>query len=701
MPTAEAIFSDFLFSLVNISALQVLDIVLVALVFFVLLNLLRRSRATVLLRGMLVLLALFFIVAVFLPLPTFDYILELALLATIIAIPIIFQPELRRLLEELGRRAGTFSLQRAAAETALNPVFSTIENLASQRIGALIVLEGNDDLGDIVQTGVAVGSNVSSELLQTIFYDGTPLHDGAVIIRGNRVLAAGCVLPVSNRSLYAGQRRLGTRHRAALGLAEISDALVLVASEETGAISVAHDGRLQTNLEKTALREQIHKFYRRDGVEEDRPVWRQLWTQFRQWLRSALHLPRGDELLPTLSLMLLSVLMALATWSFVIQETNPIREVRIDNVPLALSDVPQHMTLQADPPDSVSVVVKAPNAIIDSLGAGSFRAQVSLQGLEPDLHRIPVDVDASARPVQIVSVTPAEVDIQLVQIISRTVAVRLDENSLLLPSPALELSGAPVFTPTEVIVSGAAPRVSSVAFATVDAPDLEATGTVQQMQSVDAVDGDGLVVSDVQLNPPSVMVGLTLAQRTNARDVGVRVITEGTLPDGYRLASLLTEPARVTLLGSTQQLNNVGPAIETVPLDLSQVVDDFVLQLPIDLPPGMEAIDPQGETVRAVVVTVDVQERIGNRVVTRTVELEGAIDNRITFDPSTVEIVLNGPVPLLDEIEAQPELLRAVVDVAQFADLPPGQSTTVLPTVIAPDGVRTRVTPARVEVSVP
>jgi YbbR domain-containing protein len=339
--------------------------------------------------------------------------------------------------------------------------------------------------------------------------------------------------------------------------------------------------------------------------------------------------------------------------------------------------------------------------VIDTLGAGSFRAQVSLQGLEPDLHRIPVDVDASARPVQIVSVTPAEVDVQLVQIISRTVGVRLDENSLILPSPALELSGAPVFTPTEVVVSGAAPRVSSVAFATVDAPDLEATGTVQQMQSVNVVDEDGLVVSDVQLNPPSVMVALTLAQRANARDVGVRVITEGALPDGYRLASLLTDPARLTLLGSRQQLNNVGPAIETVPLDLGQVVDDFVLQLPIDLPPGMEAIDPQGETVRAVAVTVDVEERIGNRVMTRTVELEGAIDDRITFDPSTVEIVLNGPVPLLEEIEAQPELLRAVIDVAQFANLPPGQSTTVLPTIIAPDGVRTRVTPARVEVTAP
>ncbi|HSM55268.1 MAG TPA: diadenylate cyclase, partial [Candidatus Sulfomarinibacteraceae bacterium] len=164
MPTSESIFSDFLFSLANITATQVLDIILVTMVFYLLLHLLRRSRATVLLRGALVLIALFFIVTVFLPLPTFDYILELALLATLIATPIIFQPELRHLLEELGRRVGTLRLRRMAAETTLKPLVRAIESLSERKIGALIVLEGNDALSDIMQTGVPMGSEVTSEL---------------------------------------------------------------------------------------------------------------------------------------------------------------------------------------------------------------------------------------------------------------------------------------------------------------------------------------------------------------------------------------------------------------------------------------------------------------------------------------------------------------------------------------------------------
>lgn len=699
MPTAEALFSDLLFSLANISALQVLDIVLVALVFFVLLNLLRNSRATVLLRGMLVLLALFFVVAVFLPLPTFDYILELALFASLIAIPIIFQPELRRVLEELGRRVGSLSLQRAAAETALNPVFSTVENLAAQRVGALVVLEGNDDLGDIVQTGVSVGSDVTSELLQTIFHEGTPLHDGAVIIRGKRVLAAGCVLPVSNRSLYAGQRRLGTRHRAGLGLAETSDALVLIVSEETGAISVAHDGRLQSDLEKTALREQIHSFYRRDEDEVDRPVLRQLWAQFRDWLRSALRLPRSNELLPTLSVMFLATLMALATWSFVLQETDPIRQVRIEQIPLSLSDAPPRTALQTEPPQFVAAVVKAPNTVVDSLGAGSFHAEISIENLAPGLHRVPVSIESSARPVQIVSISPAEVDIQLAEIISRSVEVRMDETNFILPSPALELRNAPVMTPTEVTISGAAPLVSSVDHATVDAPEIDAAGRVQRMQTVAAVDEDGFGVDNVQIEPPRVMVGLAVVQRDNARDVGVSVLAEGALPEGYRLAAMLVDPPRVTLLGDEAQLSGVGAAIETLPVDLSQVVEDFTLQIPIDLPPGMEAVDPRGQTVRSVLVTVDVEERIANRVLTRQIELEGALDRDVTFQPQSVEIVLNGPVPLLNEITAQPRLLRAVIDVSQLSNLRAGESVQVDITVVAPEGLRTRVSPPRAEVS--
>lgn len=701
MPTAETIFSDFLFSLSNMSVLQALDIALVALVFFIILNLLRRSRATVLLRGTLVLLIIFFLVTLFLPLSTFAYILELALLATLIAIPLIFQPELRRLLEELGRRVGSLSLQRVTAETARKPVSTTIENLAQSRTGALIVLEGNDDLSSLMQTGVPVGSDVTSELLQTIFYEGTPLHDGAVMIRGNRVVAAGCVLPVSNSNLYAGQRRLGTRHRAALGLAETSDALVLVVSEETGAISVGHNGQLHSDLEKTELRDRLHKFYRREEAQDESPPLRQLWEQFRQWVVSGMHLPRRGDRLPTLMVLLLSILLALATWSLIIQETNPIRQVQIDSIPLDVSDVPPRTTLETEPPQSVSAIVKAPDATIDSLGSGSFQAWMSLADLTPGLRRVPVSVESSVRPVQIVSVNPSSVDVQLVEIITQSVEVQIEESSLELSSPVLELSETPVVTPTEVFVSGAASLVESIDHASVELPEIEASGAMQRMQPVTLVDEDGQVIEELEVEPERVQIGVTVMQRANARDVAVQAVTDGAVPESYRLAELLVQPERVTLLGSEEQLAEIGTVVETLPIDLSQAVEDIRIQIPLDLPLNVDALGPQGNTVRSVLVTVDVEERTGHRILSRSVEVEGSAGLQVELDPAIVELLVRGPLPLLDEIDAQPRLVRVVIEATDLTELQQGQSVVVTPRIVMPEGLRAQLTPSQVRVRAP
>ncbi len=701
MPTAETIFSDFFFSLSNATVLQLLDIALVALVFFIILNLLRRSRATVLLRGMMALLVVFFVVAIFLPLPTFDYLLELALLATLITIPIIFQPELRRFLEDLGRRVGSLNLQQVAAESAVTPLTSTIESLSARCIGALIVLEGNDDLGELMQTGVRVGSRVSSELLLTIFHDGTPLHDGAVIVRGDRVMAAGCVLPVSNRNLYDGQRRLGTRHRAALGMAETSDAMVVVVSEETGAISFARNGALQPGLDKTELRDQIHSFYRRGEQMEEEPALGRLWEQFRDWLRRAVHPPPREDLLPSLGVLLLSGVLALATWGFVNQETNPIREVRVENIDLQLRNMPPRTSLQSDFPDAVSAVVKAPNAVIDSLGAASFQASVSLEGLSPGLHRVPVVVEASVRPVQIVGVSPAGFDVQLVEVISRTIAVELDEANVILTSPALELSGAPVITPTEIVISGAAPLVQEVDSALVALPEVDVAGVSQSVQAVLLVDESGFPVDEVDMAPGRVMVQLDVVQRANARDVGVRVATEGAAPDGYRLARLVVSPARITLLGTEAQLAEVGTAISTLPVDLSQALEDLTLQVPLDLPLGAEALDGNGEVLRSVLVTVDVEARQENRILTRPVEVEGAEELNLSLNPVVVELLVSGPAPLMRELQAEPRLLRIVIEAQQLEGLQAGESILVTPAVVAPAELRVRVTPAQVQVTAP
>ena len=321
METLESLFSDVYFHVANITLIDLVDLGLVTIVFYLLLSFLRQSRSTVLLRGTLMIVILFFIVTVFLPLSTFDYLLQLALLAILIATPVIFQAELRYGLEQLGRRVGTFNLRQTVSESTIKPLARAVENLSSQRVGALIVLEGEENLDDILETGVPVGSDVTSELLQTIFYNGTPLHDGALVIRGSKLLAAGCVLPVSNRQLYAGERRLGTRHRAAVGVTETSDAMAVVVSEETGKVSVARFGRLETALEKTELRDRLYGFYNPPDRKEVEPSLAHFLAELRQWWASHRAEPPSGGLFSYPVIAVLSVLLAFATWLFVGQTT--------------------------------------------------------------------------------------------------------------------------------------------------------------------------------------------------------------------------------------------------------------------------------------------------------------------------------------------------------------------------------------------
>jgi diadenylate cyclase len=179
-----------------------------------------------------------------------------------VAVPVIFQPELRRALEQLGRPGTLFGWgtgEREEMESALSTITDASETLAQRHQGALIVLERQTGLQEFVESGVELDAKVSYELLLTIFNPNTTLHDGAVIVREGRVLAAACVLPLS--TAFLADRQLGLRHRAGIGVTEESDAIAVVVSEERGAISIAHNGRIIRNLDAKRLQKVLHAFY--------------------------------------------------------------------------------------------------------------------------------------------------------------------------------------------------------------------------------------------------------------------------------------------------------------------------------------------------------------------------------------------------------------------------------------------------------
>lgn len=247
----------------ELDLLSIVDILLVATIFFVLLLALRGTQAINLLRGVLLFAIIVFLLSGALRLRAISWLLRNALPALLFAIPVIFQPEIRRALDRLGRASALLSAanRRADVQPIVEAIVTTCESLSEKRFGGLIVIEREVGLQEYIDTGVAMNAYVSSELLVQIFYKDTPLHDGAVILRGRIISAAACVLPLSSQAGLT-DRQLGLRHRAALGVTETSDAVAVVVSEETGGISVVQNGRMIRRLDTARLRNILMAFYR-------------------------------------------------------------------------------------------------------------------------------------------------------------------------------------------------------------------------------------------------------------------------------------------------------------------------------------------------------------------------------------------------------------------------------------------------------
>jgi diadenylate cyclase len=242
----------------HLGPLEIVDVAVVAFILYQLLRLLRGTQGIQILVG-LILLAVIGILSTTFNLILLSWLFRNATFFIIIAVIVMFQPELRRAFDQLGRIGhigrplSRFNSRQY--NQAISEAIRATERLSMKKTGALIAFEREVGLEDYAATGVRINGEISAEMLQSIFYPNSPLHDGAVIVRGNRIIAAGCLLPLPEEG--AVKERLGTRHRAALGLSLASDALVLVVSEETGGISVIEEGKISKNLDADDLRRRI------------------------------------------------------------------------------------------------------------------------------------------------------------------------------------------------------------------------------------------------------------------------------------------------------------------------------------------------------------------------------------------------------------------------------------------------------------
>ena len=259
----------------NLSAINISDVVDIAVVSFLIyqvVKLVRETSSARIIRGVIILIAAMWISNI-LQLTMVNYLFRAVLTWGIVVIAIVFQPELRRILERMGRSKLSSLMLRndmvPMEEQAILEIVHACSEMSWARTGALIVFERRENLNDIIKTGTVVNADVKDELVRNIFYEGAPLHDGAMIIRAGRIQAAGCVLPLSPNPNLA--KELGTRHRAAVGMSERFDSISLVVSEETGSISIAMDGRLQRHLVPEQLDEILHSELLVNILEDEIP----------------------------------------------------------------------------------------------------------------------------------------------------------------------------------------------------------------------------------------------------------------------------------------------------------------------------------------------------------------------------------------------------------------------------------------------
>ena len=266
-----ALLSELLFTFQRLNWISVLDIFLVTFIFFTVLIMVRDTQAVVLLRGVILLVILLTVLTSVVNLPAFSWLLQTAVPTMVLAIPVIFAPEIRRALERIGRAGSSTTLpfrQRSSTnrvmQQTIGAVVTAAATLSSRRHGALIILQRGDYLEEYIETGVYLNATVTPELLLQIFYPNTPLHDGAVIISDNKVTAAACVMPLSSSGVLEStpEHKMGLRHRASMGISEASDAIAVVVSEETGYITIAHNGRMIRNLDADRLENLLLAFYR-------------------------------------------------------------------------------------------------------------------------------------------------------------------------------------------------------------------------------------------------------------------------------------------------------------------------------------------------------------------------------------------------------------------------------------------------------
>lgn len=677
--TITVLLNQLVYLFTNLTLINVLDILLVAVFFFVFFQLLYQTRAMQVLRGVLIIAT--FGVAFFLliPLETFRLLVQGLLIAGVISLPILFQDELRRALTGLGQ-IGIRRTNGLSYTPFEDVILTAIEQLSTRRHGALLVFEGATPLDDIIETGIPMhAQQVTPELLTTIFYPNTPLHDGAVVLRGERLMAAACILPVQKEQTES--EHLGTRHRAALGLSfQVPDAIVIIISEETGGVSVSQAGRIFRGLSISELEDWLNRF-RKEAESHPHIRW--------DWLRSG-----GPRIIFTN--LLVALALSLVAWVSITFQTNPPQQVPINDIPLTVIPPPSDVVLTSDTPDIVNVVVQATQDRLEQLNPNSINAELDLSGLDAGAYQIPVEVQLIDERVQLISVTPAILNVFLENYVSRNIEVNvviLDEGSLPL---GYEL-GVVTTSPETVLIQGQESLVNQVVQASTTVQLNARRDDFQVVLPITLLDQEGNVVQGLTPSPQQVVVNVNIEQTFNTRNIAIQAVWDSaSLDQDYQVTSVGLDPSSVLLTGQPTALQQVGDFIETAVIDLTNVNSEFSTEVPLILPEGVTALSEEGNEILNVRVNMIIEPITDYLALTERIEIRNLNpDLTAQLGELRASVLLFGPKPALQAIGNEPDLVLVFIDLEQFTE--PGTYLVLIESE-APSSVEVELFPAEIQV---
>ena len=557
-------------SLPSIGFTDILEIIIISVIVYQMLKWVQLTRAWTLFKGIIMLL-LFALFAAIFQLNTISWLLSNSLGVGITAAIIIFQPELRRALEQLGRKkifSNLFSFstgeydgrQSVLTEKTINEIVRASYEMGAVKTGALMVIEQNVALGEYVRTGISIDGIVSSQLLINIFEHNTPLHDGAVIIRGNRIVSATCYLPLTD-SMDIG-KELGTRHRAAVGISEVSDSLTIIVSEETGAVSLAKDGNLYKHLKKEELLEKLKQL----KIDEENNT-----DVFKKW-RTCCEMKSQKN---NMWMKILSVVIAVLIWLFVANTNDPVVTKRFYSIPVKVMNedalTKRGYAYEILDGEEVNITVKGKSSIVRSMGISDFQAIADFSKLSK-VDAVPIDVTAKkySDQLDITLGTTNTMKIKKDEVVTISVPVNVTAKG----DPAEGYAvGRVTSTPNLIKVSGPENLLSSAkeirATVSVDGISHDVTATDKPV----LYDEEGKKIISNQIEFDTASIGIYI-ELWKTKTVDVKLSYTGEPAKNYHLVSFDYEPKQITIAAPDDMLESLD-SITLDSVSIEGLMEDY------------------------------------------------------------------------------------------------------------------------------